>query len=128
MRRSILTFVLALGLAVSVTAARAATPDNQTPSRESVCDELTGSARGACNAYCEAQDCDEHHRPSCNSLRRKYQKLTGSPVFPCDMLPCGYASGPQCGGACPTGEACRYLGEFPDEVGIPECMCWPITD
>ena len=43
----------------------AKTPDGVPPSQETVCSGLTGAAFGLCNAYCEAQDCDVHPRPSC---------------------------------------------------------------
>lgn len=64
------------------------TPDAQTPSQESVCDGLSGAAFGLCNAYCEAQDCDVHERPSCERLRRNFLRVTGSSIFPCDAR-CG---------------------------------------
>jgi hypothetical protein len=128
MHRTILTFVLAIGLAVSATQVWAGTPDGETPSRESICDPLSGAARGICNSYCEAQDCNMHPRASCTALRRKYQKLTGSPVFPCDMLPCGYADGPECGGTCPNGGFCLYIGDNGDAPGA-DCTCWgPVLD
>jgi hypothetical protein len=121
MHRSMLAFLLALGLTVTVTPVRAGTPDGQTPAQESICSPLSGAAFGVCNAYCEAQDCDVHNRLSCRALRRGFQKLTGSPVFPCDMLPCGFVDAPECAGACPNGGECVYLGDTHGES--PECGC-----
>jgi hypothetical protein len=66
----------------------AKTPDGLPPSEEIVCNGLTGAAFGLCNAYCEAQDCDVHPRPSCAQLRRNFARVTGSDVFPCDLF-CG---------------------------------------
>ncbi len=36
----------------------AQTPDGETPAEEVVCADETGAAKGLCNAYCEAMDCD----------------------------------------------------------------------
>ena len=66
----------------------AKTPDGVPPSQETVCSGLTGAAFGLCNAYCEAQDCDVHPRPSCAHLKRNFERITGSSVFPCDLF-CG---------------------------------------
>ena len=85
-------FVLVVVWAVSLLAAGAfaQTPDGRTPAEESVCTDagLTGAAFGLCNAYCEAQDCDVHDRPSCERLRKNFAKHTGTRVFPCDPF-CG---------------------------------------
>src|SRR5215470_20414343 len=63
------------------------TPDGMPPSRETVCNGLSGAAFGLCNAFCEAQDCDVHPRPSCDHLRENFLKQTGSAVFPCELTP-----------------------------------------
>ena len=79
--------ILGLSVAVGAVAAVAlatGTPDGQTPARETVCDGLTGPAFGLCNAYCEAQDCDVQDRPSCDQLRRNFEKRTDTRIFPCE--------------------------------------------
>jgi len=90
--RPILSGVLASVVALLITlhpqALSAKTPDGVPPSQETVCSGLTGAAFGLCNAYCEAQDCDVHPRPSCDNLRRNFARVTGSEVFPCDLF-CG---------------------------------------
>jgi len=89
----------------------AKTPDGMPPSQETVCSGLSGAAFGLCNAYCEAQDCDVHPRPSCPVLRRNFAKITGSAIFPCDRR-CGNGTidrGEDCdppGSACTNGELC----------------------
>jgi len=107
MHRSLIVLALALSLTVAG-ALLAKTPDGQTPAQENVCAKanLSRSAYGICNAYCEAQDCDVHPRPSCERLRKNFQRATGSSTFPCDLPPCGQTTAPQCGGACPTGQTC----------------------
>ncbi len=95
----------------------AKTPDGMPPSEETVCSALKGAAFGLCNAYCEAQDCDVHARPSCPVLRRNFKKITGSDVFPCDAR-CGdrvIQPGEDCdppGGECADGRICN-----------PDCTC-----
>ena len=61
----------------------------------SICDEagLIGSAYGACNAYCEALDCDSLEpggsKRACEQARNRFMKLTGE-LPPCEPLcPCG---------------------------------------
>jgi hypothetical protein len=105
MHRFVITFSFALLLAL---AGRAIThtPDQQPPAQEAPCDGLTGAAFGICNAYCEAQDCDVHDRPSCKRLRAKLLKVTGSELFPCDPRPCIAAEFPACDGDCPPGSVC----------------------
>lgn len=66
----------------------AKTPDGAPPSEETACDGLHGAAFGLCNAYCEAQDCDVHPRPSCAQLRANFSRITGTSSFPCDAV-CG---------------------------------------
>jgi hypothetical protein len=100
--------VVACALALLVALAGNAltkTPDGQPPSTENACTGLSGSARGLCNAYCQAQDCDVHERPSCEKLRTQFQRQTGSGKFPCDRVACGQ-SAPACDGDCPTGLVC----------------------
>jgi hypothetical protein len=63
------------------------TPDDKPPAEESVCDGLSGAAFGLCNAFCEAQDCDQHPKKSCDQLRSNFQKLTGLAQFPCEGGP-----------------------------------------
>jgi hypothetical protein len=93
MRRPRLSFALAaLVLLASVAVAWAKTPDGQTPSEETVCDNETGAAFGLCNAYCEAMDCDSpNHRASdnaCAAVKRNFEKKTGRPL-PCEVTcPC----------------------------------------
>lgn len=89
MKSAVTSLSLIVGLGVfTVLAFGAPTPDGQTPAEESVCDGLSGAAFGLCNAYCEAQDCDVHERPSCEQLRRNFEKHTGQTLFPCDPF-CG---------------------------------------
>jgi hypothetical protein len=95
----------------------AKTPDGMPPSEETVCSGLSGAAFGLCNAYCEAQDCDVHPRPSCPVLKRNFEKITGSPIFPCDRA-CG-------DGTVQRGEACDPPGsDCPDgRVCNADCTC-----
>jgi len=83
-RDTVFLVALVLGVGLAFVAASARTPDGETPAEESVCDGTTGAAFGLCNAYCEAQDCDVHDRKSCERLRKRYKKKTGTDVFPCD--------------------------------------------
>src|SRR5262245_13670108 len=55
------------------------------------CDDLSAGARGLCNAFCEAKDCDQEREEtrSCERLRRNFERKTGSSVFPCEVLPVG---------------------------------------
>src|SRR5512139_705262 len=144
--RANLSAALAALVALLVTlhpgALSAKTPDGAPPSQETVCSGLTGAAFGLCNAYCEAQDCDVHPRPSCPVLRRNFEKLTGSAVFPCDQR-CGNGTidrgedcdlctadctcpAPVCGnGMLDPGEDCDPPGS-PCADGVtcrPDCTC-----
>lgn len=66
----------------------AQTPDGTPPSQETTCSGLSGEAYGLCVAYCEAQDCDVNPtKHSCEQLRKNFEELTGSPIFPCDIPP-----------------------------------------
>ena len=86
-------FVLSLAfVAIVAVPAAAKTPDGQTPSQETVCDNETGAAFGLCNAYCEAMDCDspDHHASdqACASVRSNFERKTGRPM-PCEATcPC----------------------------------------
>jgi hypothetical protein len=112
LRRPLLVGVGAAILIAAAPGAFAKTPDGMPPSQETVCSGLTGAAFGLCNAYCEAQDCDVHPRPSCPVLRRNFEKTTGSAVFPCDRR-CGNGTiegdeecdPPRSG--CPDGRICN---------------------
>jgi hypothetical protein len=82
-------FALIALLSVSlVGVARAKTYDLSPPSKETICDDLSGAAFGLCNAYCEAVDCDsrDDHQIPCQMLRRAFEKATGSDIFPCDEV------------------------------------------
>ena len=102
------------------------TPDDVPPSRESACIGLSGAAFGLCNAFCQAQDCDTHPRPSCDQLRANFRRVTGNSVFPCERpaptptstpsselcqpgATCVCSSGRTCAtdADCPGGEFCR---------------------
>lgn len=68
--------------------AGAGTPDDDPPSDEEVCDDLSGRAFGLCTAFCEAQDCDapgKKNNTSCDQLRENFGRLTGIPRFPCEQ-------------------------------------------
>ena len=112
MYRFIVALVVASLMALAGTALTK-TPDQQTPSTETACDGLSRSARGICNAYCEAQDCDSHPKPSssCERLRTNFQRQTGSNIFPCDRPACGGAEFPTCDGACPENLVCASGAE-----------------
>jgi hypothetical protein len=63
----------------------------------SICDEagLIGSAYGACNAYCEALDCDSPEpggsERACEQALNRFMKLTGE-LPPCEpVCPCSAA-------------------------------------
>jgi hypothetical protein len=125
MYRLIIACVLALVAALAGTALTK-TPDKKPPSTETACVGLFGAARGLCNAYCQAQDCDVHQRPSCATLRKQFQKQTGSSQFPCDRVACGQ-SAPACDGDCPTGFVCASGVENGGSEGgsdsISACTC-----
>ena len=87
-----LTTVLTAALLVSapIRAFANGTPDGQNPSQELVCDEasLERSAFGLCIAFCEATDCDTHpKKAACRSLRKNFEKATGTNLFPCETPP-----------------------------------------
>lgn len=117
MYRLVIACVLALLVALAGTALTKMPdhhPDHHPPF-ETACTGLWGGARGLCNAYCQAQDCDVHQRPSCELLRKAFKRVTGSSKFPCDRVACGQSE-PQCNGDCPTGFVCASG----PETGGPE--------
>jgi hypothetical protein len=133
MKSAMTSLGLIIGLGVfTVLAFGARTPDGQTPAEESVCDGQSGAAFGLCNAYCEAQDCDVHERPSCEQLRRNFEKKTGQTLFPCDPF-CGDGEVNQdfeeCDGdddaACP-GLCLQDCACFEPE--LPDCVCYFSSD
>ncbi|HKX56864.1 MAG TPA: hypothetical protein VJN01_12215 [Xanthomonadales bacterium] len=83
----IVLFAVLMGIPTTSLLAQG-TPDGQTPAEESVCDGLTGSEFGLCNAYCEATDCSDGvnyaNIRACESLAKNWAKQTGSQTFPCD--------------------------------------------
>src|SRR5689334_19085107 len=117
MHRSVIAVVVAFGMSLPM-AAFGKTPDGQTPAQETACSDLTGAAKGICTAYCEAQDCDEHDRPSCEQLRTNFEKKTGSRTFPCDHVACGDAEAPACNGECPEDQVCALHMD-----GEAACVC-----
>jgi hypothetical protein len=91
MRKSLWFLVFGI-LFIGTGGVSAKTPDGQTPSQETVCDNETGAAYGLCNAYCEAMDCtDPNQRASdqgCESVRENFERKTGRPL-PCTLTcPC----------------------------------------
>jgi hypothetical protein len=52
---------------------------------QDACSAVPQPARGVCRAYCGALDCPHGHRgAACEALRKNWQKLSGSSLFPCD--------------------------------------------
>ena len=94
MVRSIISSFVAAGLVLVA----AADVEAGKPRRHgSICDEagLIGSAYGACNAYCEALDCDSLEpggsERACEQARNRFMKLTGE-LPPCEpVCPCSAA-------------------------------------
>jgi len=112
-----LASLVALLVTLQPGAVSAKTPDGIPPSQETVCSGLTGAAFGLCNAYCEAQDCDVHPRPSCERLRRNFARITGSAVFPCDAV-CGDGMVSPSEECDPPGSAC-----VDGSICTPDCTC-----
>lgn len=82
------SFALGLAsLALPLTAS-AQTPDGSTPSEEAVCDGLSGSLFGLCNAYCEALDCDTglSNPTACAKVLANYQQRSGGANPPCMVV------------------------------------------
>lgn len=82
--RNLLMMVLMMAAPAAVASG---TPDGLTPAEETVCDGLTGSAFGLCNAYCEAMDCDHPDHSAadvaCDAVRENFERKTGT-VLPCE--------------------------------------------
>jgi hypothetical protein len=113
MVRYVVAFVLVLGLSGLGSPVLAQTPDGETPAVETDCDRLTGAARGLCNAYCEAQDCDEFEKESCEQLRDNFEKHTGRRIFPCDLT-CEGLHPKMCRvGQCPPKQVCALVKSRP---------------
>src|SRR5215208_6110421 len=95
MMRARLTLFLAL-LLLCTSAALAATPNGQTPSEKTFCDNETGAAYGLCNAYCEAMDCFSANpgasANACSKVRSMFQNITGRDI-PCEDCPCAGIAG-----------------------------------
>ena len=119
MRRFVFVSVIAVCIAVAG-ALLAKTPDGQPPSKENPCAGLSRSAFGICNAYCEAQDCDVHPRPSCDKLRANWKKATGQDKLPCDRVACGDSAAPTCDGDCPDDLVCASGPELGGGEGGPD--------
>jgi hypothetical protein len=81
-----LVFTVVFGLMMNSNA-WSKTPDGQTPAVETVCDGEVGAAKGLCNAYCEAMDCDAEPKASqeaCDSVLANFQSKTDGRFPPCD--------------------------------------------
>lgn len=63
----------------------------QTPTEDSVCDGLSGSAFGLCNAYCEVMDCDSEapnaNEKACLKVLSGFTKHSDEPI-PCAPVEC----------------------------------------
>jgi hypothetical protein len=122
MKRALFGSVVLVVIALAGSTTFAKTPDGETPAEETVCADLAGAAFGLCNAYCEAQDCDVHPRPSCERLRASLEKITGSSLFPCDAF-CGDGVVNQADEECePPGSLCSQCF-CPDPCPDP-CVCF----
>lgn len=70
------------------------TPDEETPSMESICDTLPAGdpGHGYCIAYCEAMDCDSNSPNSsitaCEKVKENFKKKTGKDKVPCEAETC----------------------------------------
>jgi hypothetical protein len=71
--------------------ASAQTSDGLTPAQENVCVGFGGAARGLCNAYCEAMDCDSDEaaasQTACNKVAARFLNITGQ-MPPCELATC----------------------------------------
>lgn len=71
--------------------ASAQTPDEIVPAVEDVCEAFRGAAKGLCNAYCEAMDCNDPRvraaEPACETTAQKFLRITHLPEMPCDDVP-----------------------------------------
>lgn len=112
--KKLLFILLACFISVSmVSLGIAQTPDGIPAEDETICDDagLTGSEWDLCNAYCQAQDCNDLQEltTSCMMLRKNYAKHTGTEVMPCDMVACA---------VCGTTDPCNMTGT----IGVCEEM------
>lgn len=65
------------------------TPDCLPPPLENFCDAYEDTtAKGLCNAYCYAEDCDDFPSPACNQIKKNFVRMTGDADFPCERCPC----------------------------------------
>ena len=123
-------FTLAAAFLVLAIPALASTPDGQTPSQETVCDDQSGAAYGLCTAYCEAMDCDSPaphaSATACSRVGDKFLQFTGSPV-PCDVsCPCpealplfaAYLAGTESIDACVSGGGMTNVGNASGFVSV----------
>ena len=97
--KKLLFILLACFISVSmVSLGNAQTPDGIPADEETICDDagLTGSAWDLCNAYCQAQDCNDLEEPtkSCMMLKKNFAKHTGTDVMPCDIVACALCGDP----------------------------------
>ena len=87
MRKSLWIFAVCVAF-IGVANVSADTPDGQTPSRETVCDNEEGAAYGLCTAYCEAMDCGDPNQQAsekaCEAVARNFERQTGRPI-PCGL-------------------------------------------
>lgn len=109
--------ILALALLAALPAA-ASTPDGQTPSEETICDDQVGAAYGLCTAYCEAMDCDSPaphaSATACEHVLANFMRHAGTPP-PCDVV-------------CPCPEHLPLFAAFVNMTEpIEECIITPVT-
>lgn len=113
---------LAAAFLVLAIPAMASTPDGQTPSQETICDDQTGAAYGLCNAYCEAMDCDspevQASPKACSKVLANFLRHTGE-MPPCDVTcPCtealplfaAFVNGTETIEACISGDGSTNVG------------------
>lgn len=79
------TWVVLIILSAGCLAWPARTYAGQPLPHESACSDLSGAAFGLCNAFCNAQHCNVEPHPSCEILRRNFERKTGSSTFPCEV-------------------------------------------
>ncbi|UCH79906.1 MAG: hypothetical protein JSW20_09125 [Nitrospiraceae bacterium] len=118
----ILVVFIAIIFFISLPVMAKKTPDEMTPSIETVCDDagLFGAAWGLCNAYCEAMDCDSDvtraSDKACDNIFDKIVTITGE-VPPCEDL-CPDDPDKTDPGVCGCGNSDRDS----DGDGIPDCI------
>ena len=87
-RAILLAFAVSVGLMGLTMTSVAKTPDEKTPAEETVCDEVSKSLFGQCNAYCEAMDCDSDSPnasdKACEQSLANYLKKSGGEAPPCE--------------------------------------------